>query len=106
LQIATIRDDSDAGTTITTTLKGRLIGMDFDWQSINASGSFAERDYVTNKLSTWMPILEPLRDTPLSVLEIGSMEGRSSFSLPATCLRPSSPASIPSTNGRKGSTGI
>ncbi|WP_210284913.1 hypothetical protein [Mesorhizobium neociceri] len=80
--------------------------MDFDWQSINASGSFAERDYVTNKLPTWMPILEPLRDTPLSILEIGSMEGRSALFLPAICERPSSPASIPSTNGRKGSTGI
>jgi hypothetical protein len=69
----------EAGTTITGTLKGRLTGMDFDWQSINASASFAERDYVTNKLSTWMPILEPLRDTPLSILEIGSMEGRSAL---------------------------
>lgn len=53
--------------------------MDFDWQSINASGSFAERDYVTNKTPIWMPILEPLRDLPLSVLEIGSMEGRSAL---------------------------
>lgn len=69
----------EAGTTITGTLKGRLTGMGFDWQSINASASFAERDYVTNKLSTWMPILEPLRDTPLSILEIGSMEGRSAL---------------------------
>ena len=53
--------------------------MDFDWQSLNASGSFAERDYVTNKLPTWMPILAPLRDKSLSVLEIGSMEGRSAL---------------------------
>ncbi|MER9739674.1 MULTISPECIES: hypothetical protein [unclassified Mesorhizobium] len=80
--------------------------MDFDWQSINASGSFAERDYVTNKLSTWMPILEPLRDTPLSVLEIGSMEGRSALFFASYLRKPSSPASILSTNGRKGSTTI
>jgi len=48
-------------------------------RGINASGSFAERDYVTNKTPIWMPILAPLRDAPLSILEIGSMEGRSAL---------------------------
>ncbi|MGX5845816.1 class I SAM-dependent methyltransferase [Mesorhizobium sp. PL10] len=75
----TVQMCGEAGTTITAALKGCPTGMDFDWQSINASGSFAERDYVTNKLPTWMPILEPLRNTPLSILEIGSMEGRSAL---------------------------
>jgi predicted O-methyltransferase YrrM len=50
-----------------------------DWRGINAKGVFTTKDYVTKKLSTWIPLLEPIRDRPLSILEIGSLEGRSAL---------------------------
>jgi predicted O-methyltransferase YrrM len=50
-----------------------------DWATINAQGFFTTKDYVTKKIPTWIPLLEPMRDHPLSILEIGSLEGRSAL---------------------------
>jgi Methyltransferase domain len=52
---------------------------DFDWDAINSQGIFSEKDYVSNKLPFWIPLMSPMRDRKLSVLEIGSMEGRSAL---------------------------
>lgn len=51
----------------------------FDWDAINARGTWQHKDYVTNKLRVWLPILAPLRAKPLNILEIGSFEGRSAL---------------------------
>ncbi len=40
---------------------------------------FFEKDYVSNKAALWLEILEPLREAPISVLEVGSLEGRSAL---------------------------
>jgi hypothetical protein len=61
--------------------------QNFDWAAINAESTFTKKDWVTNKLPTWIPLLESLRDCPLSILEIGSADGRSSllYELPSEC---------------------
>ena len=53
--------------------------QNFDWAAINAESTFTKNDWVTNKLPTWIPLLESLRDCPLSILEIGSADGRSAL---------------------------
>lgn len=53
-------------------------------QSLNLAAwfsgkEFSEKDYVSNKAALWSEVLEPLRGTTISVLEIGSLEGRSAL---------------------------
>jgi hypothetical protein len=52
---------------------------EFDWAEINAENVFTRKDWVTNKLPNWIPLLEPLRNCPLSILEVGSADGRSAL---------------------------
>jgi hypothetical protein len=51
----------------------------FEWGAINAAGTFILGDWVTPKVPTWTALLEPVRNRPLSILEIGSAEGRSAL---------------------------
>jgi predicted O-methyltransferase YrrM len=52
---------------------------DFDWDAINSGGTWGDKDFVTNKLKHWIPLFAPRRHEKLSILEIGSFEGRSAL---------------------------
>lgn len=58
---------------------GRPFIPDYDWDAINAAGSWGDKDFVTNKLTHWIPLFAPRRREKLSILEIGSFEGRSAL---------------------------
>lgn len=49
------------------------------WQAWIAGKEFVHKDYVSNKIREWSPILGPFREREVDVLEIGSLEGRSAI---------------------------
>lgn len=53
----------------------RLLSESRSTSSVSPEPEFTE-DWTTSKLDLWLPILEPLRDLPLRILEAGTFEGR------------------------------